>query len=1043
MRACAHCGEDNPDRARFCLACGSALPAERPDRRPVTALVCDLVGSTRLAERLDAEVLRRVLDRYHETMRAAIERHGGTVEKFIGDAVVGIFGVPSVHEDDALRAVRAALDMCDGVPSLRAELGLEFDLRIGIQTGEAVADAASAVSGRVGADALNTAARLQAAADPGGVLVGDATADLVAASVALEPTGPLLLRGKELPVAAFAVAGLRRRQAAGDGPLVGRRRDLDVLLEAVEDAGASNAPVLVTILAPPGVGKSRLGRAFAGAVGDRASVLVAQTPSYGEGVTFAPLVELMAQSVGGVPHDTAGVATALRERLLGEPDGEIVAERLAHLLGVGASTPGDTTWAVRRLLETLAADRPVVAILDDLHWAEEPMLDVVESTVDRVHAPLVIVCLARPELLEVRPTWGGGRRQVITRTLLPLTRDEARALARQLLGADAPEALVHAVVERSEGNPLFAEQLVATLRDRGLLIDGRWAGDRDADLAIPPTIQALLAARLDTLEPAARSALGVAAVEGRRFTVDNVAALAGTEEHDIRAALEPLEGRAFVEPEDRAGTRWRFAHVLVREAVYARVPKEQRAALHEALAARLAVDAAGAGDDETIARHLQLAVAFRRELLLNDDHTAELARRAGERFAAAGERAYAALDLSAAASLLERAVGLLPSDAIDRFRILPPLGVALMEVGRPHDAEALLADASEEASAHGAEAEGLRAEVQLVVARAVYEATTDTEIDAHLAALGRLRESLESFGDEAGLAEAWIAVEYLEFMRGHAGRMYDADRRAVDYALAAGRSREAIQASGDLLFSAVLGPMAFDEIRAAGMDLARANDPIRRSTGLAAIVASDIAERSDRYVRDERAWVDEVERNGLAWLGAVHGVSLGVVDLAAGTFERLERRLSDARLTLTAMGDVWWLNTIDPLLAHAIDGQGRMQEFLRLADQYETRVAMFDRDARIRRHVLRAVASLRRGALDESEASARTAFELVGPTDLLATHAFVRAALAQVLDARGFVKEALEQRDAAIELHRTKGNLAGIRALTSLRAVTSGGGDES
>ncbi len=1033
VRMCSSCGESNLDRARFCLACGSPLQDGVPDRRPVTALFCDLVASTELAERLDAEVLHRVLDRYHELMRKGIERHGGVVEKFIGDAVVGIFGVPEVHEDDALRAVRAALEMCDSLPALCDELDLDLRIRIGIQTGEAVTDIASAIRGGTGGDTFNTAARLQTLAPTGGVVVGDATGDLVGRVVELEPLEPLSLKGKKEPMAAWVVMGLSTQLRTADAPIVGRRRELALLDAAFEEANSARAPVLVTLLAPPGVGKSRLGEEIKELLAERATVLVAQTPSYGDGITFAPLVDLLADAAGTSIDDAALIIARLREKLATEPDGVAVGDRLAHVLGVEGTASGDTGWALGRLLESFARERPIVAILDDVHWAEPPMLDLVEAVTERTHAPLLLLCLARPELLETRPTWGGGRHRVITMTLSPLSEDESRTLARRLLGVDAPDELVDAVIERSEGNPLFLEQVVARLSDEGLVSAGGWTGGSSADLDVPPTIHALLASRLDRLDDATRSMLAIAAVDGRRFSVATVAFLADRSEVDIRASLEPLEPRGFVEQEDGSSQRWRFAHALIRDAAYQRMPKERRAELHENLAARLASSGA---DDEAIARHLQQSIAFRREVLLDEEHTTELARAAGERFAAAGEGAYDRLDSASAATLLERAVTFLPEDAAERFRILPHLGVALMEIGRAHDAEALLADAIDVARERGAELDALRAHVQLVVARGVYRATTAVEIETQMTQLEGLRIPLRRHGHRGALAEFWVALGYLEFMRGNPAAMFKANLQAMEDAAAAGWPREEMQAASDIIEAATLGPMTFDEIRAFGNELRATDDPIRVSTGLAAILAADVAQGIDP-AEAEQTWQEFTGGHGLVWLESAHSAHIAALELESGALESAERRILRARQTAAAMGDIWYTNMMEPILAFTMEAQGRTHEFLRIADRYESHMSVFDLVARVHRHRLRSRAFLRRGALDDAEASAREAFKLVESSGLVPTKAEALVELSTVLSARGFASEATSYRDAAVETYRRKGNITAIAALTRGTKMTS------
>ena len=630
----------------------------------MAALFCDLVGSTSLAERTDPEVLRRILDRYFGTMRASIERHGGTVEKFIGDAVVGAFGVPTSHEDDTLRAVRAALEMRRAADDLDRAIGgddVRIQVRIGIDAGETFADHGAAIEGRIAGDAFNTAARIQSTAHVGEVLISAAAERLALGYLRTELAEPRAVKGKAEPVEVFRVLGVRETLPPAQTPFVGRSRAMAMLDQALEDAVEGGASVLVTILAPPGVGKSRLGETFATAVRGRARVLVAQTPSYGEGVTFSPLVELVTAAADVPGADAEAVASALRRRLADESDGPSVADRLAQVLGVHEALAADASWAVRRLLEVLSSDRPLVVILDDAHWAEEPMLDIVESVVDRFHGPLLVVCLARPELLDRRPTWAAGKLRTVTTTLPPLGPDDTRRLAEGLL-VDAPGSVIDRVCETSEGNPLFLEQLAGMLSDRGALIDGRWRGASDVEVEIPSTVHALLAARLDDLDPSARAILEHASVEGRRFRVEAIRALGDLTDEVLDHGIVTLERRGLVDAEDEAAGRWRFAHALIAETAYRSISKELRASLHERLAAWLLVEDAEQPDvDESAARHLERAFHLREELGIRDESSRALAARAGELFAEAGSRAFAGVDLIAARDLLGRAARLLPA----------------------------------------------------------------------------------------------------------------------------------------------------------------------------------------------------------------------------------------------------------------------------------------------------------------------------------------------------------------------------------------------
>jgi class 3 adenylate cyclase len=910
MRACPSCSTSNAESAKFCQECGARLARGRapgePRRRLVTALFCDLVGSTELAEHLDPEPLRKLLDRYYESMRAAIERHGGSVEKFIGDAVVGTFGVPVSHEDDTLRAVRAALEMRQAANDLDAEVtdpDVRVRVRIAISSGEALADDAAASQGRISGDVFNTAARLQGVAEPGEVVVSATAERMLQGRVDLAPLGALVLKGKAEPMGAYRVLGMRTH-GHPETPMVGRERALAAMGQALEDAIEARACVLVSVLAPAGVGKSRLATAFAEAVGERATVLVGNTPSYGEGVTFAPLAELLAQASGEVSGDAEKVANALRERLSGQPDGASVGDRIAQILGVGEAVGADASWAVRRLLEVVASERPLVVVVEDLHWAEPPMLDLLDAVVERIHGPALVLCLARPELLEHRPTWAAGKSRVITTTLLPLPGPDARRLAYLLLGADAPAPVVQRVCEAAEGNPLYLEQLTAMLVDKGLIVDGRWVGAEDAEVEVPVTLQALLASRFDRLDPATRLVLERASVQGRRFRVPALLALAPeVEPAELEAAIASLDRRELVQPEDEAAGRWRFAHALIAEAAYRRLPKELRADLHERLAEWIAqVDAEQPDVDESVARHLERALHLREELGRRDPHSERLAARAGELFANAGARAFAALDLVTSRDLLGRAAALLPAGSPRRLDILPNLGVALTETGRPEESDALLTEAIERASALGSERDALRAKIQLQANR-VYRSPTDAEIASAVADSEAAAATFDATSDEVGLAEAAIALEYLEFVRGRAARAHEWTLVALRNGLAAGRAREAAQAAADHVFFAVIGPLPFDRFAdSAEASLFPLDGPIPASAALALVALGALGAGDEAGFREhERRWREVVDRNGLTWLGAAHALAIGNAEIWAGEAEGAERRLREARDVLASL----------------------------------------------------------------------------------------------------------------------------------------------
>jgi class 3 adenylate cyclase/predicted ATPase len=1000
----------------------------------VTALFCDLVGSTQLAEGLDAESLRAVLDRYFEGMRAAIERHGGAVEKFIGDAVVGTFGLPAAHEDDTFRAVKAALEMREVAARLAREIDdprIRLQTRTAINCGEVFADLAAARHGRIGGDVFNTAARLQAAAEVGDVLVSDAAARMLDGRVELVALGPVELKGKAEAVEVCRVVGLRSALPVHTSPFVGRDRPLAMLRDAFDDAVEAGACVLVTILAAPGVGKSRLVDAFGDSVQDRATVLVGQTPAYGDGVTFAPLVELLGQAAQVPGGDAETIAAALRRRLAAEHDGESVGKRLAHALGVGEASAGDAAWAVRRLLEAMAAVRPLVVVIEDAHWAERPMLDLVDSVVDRLRGPTLVVCLARPELLEQRPTWAAGKPRSITTTLPPLAAEDARGLAAALLGSGAPATVIDRVCETAEGNPLYLEQLAAMLADQGLLADGRWLGSVDTDVDIPASLHALLAARFDVLEPLARLIAERASIEGRRFRTAVVDALTPELGRDeIERAMESLERRGFVEPEDERTGRWRFSHALLREAAYRGLPKEQRAALHEELADWIrSVDADEPDVDESAARHLERAFHLREELLLHDERSADLARRAGELFADAGVRAFAATDLITTRDLLGRAVALMPTTSLRRLELLPGLGVALSESGRPAEADTLLSDGLEQARAAGSAREVRRATVALLANR-IYRTPTEDEVEEAILEARAAAAAFEAEGDDAGLAEAAVALEYLEFMLGRVARQFQWTRVGLARGLVAGSMREATQAAADLITSAVNGPLPFDEFGAVATELLAREDPLSRSAGHALLAIDALAAGDGAgFLEAEKVLHDTVDSHGLTWLGATYELHLGQVELSAGHAEAGERRLGDARETLVGLGDIWWLNPLDSNLCRAALMQNRRQEFLRLADAFEAARYVTDRQLLVRRRLVRAHALLLRGSASDAEAAARDALRLAQPTDLTSDQADAWLTLAETLDARSRPDEAAAARAEAVALLRAKRNVAAIARL--------------
>jgi class 3 adenylate cyclase/tetratricopeptide (TPR) repeat protein len=620
----------------------------------VTVLFADLVESTAMAEGLDPEVLAVRLADYFERMRSIIEGHGGTVEKFIGDAVVGVFGVPVLHEDDALRAVRAALEMA------AATAGLGLHSRLGINTGEVVAVAGSSAIAL--GHPINMAARLQQAAEPDTILMGESTQALVQGRVEARLLGRLSLKGATEPVTAWHVDALVEtapRGWQGSSPFVGRQQDLAAVESSFDAAVRDNVPVLITVIAPPGLGKSRLAAEAAARLRSRSRVVVGRCVPYGEATTYAPLIDIIRQL-----EAEAGDGL-LDSTLDSEPDGvQVLATLRALVAGTAMSSPEETAWAFRRLLESLTAQGPLVAVFDDIHWANSALLDLLDyiATFSSGY-PILMLCLARPDLLDSRPDWTGSRPNSHTIRLQPLSPEETDAL----LPGDVQAAdLRRRIVEAADGVPLFVEQMAALQHNQA------------GEVVVPASVRALMAARVDQLDPVDRSVLECGAVEGETFQRATVNALLGNgAATGLGGQLVGLIKREFIRPERSAGgDAFRFSHALLREAVYGLMPRRQRAEVHERLAELLRASANA--DEAVIAHHLE--TAYRERAALGDDPAllADLAVAAGVALLRAGQRASAQTDWRRAVDLLSHGAELLLVDPKRRLSVLPDLMLALI-----------------------------------------------------------------------------------------------------------------------------------------------------------------------------------------------------------------------------------------------------------------------------------------------------------------------------------------------------------------------------
>ena len=699
MITCATCGKQSADDARFCAGCGSALvaPAEvREERKVVTVVFADLVGSTALAERSDPEDVRAMLGAYHARVRVDLERFGGTVEKFIGDAVVAVFGAPVAHEDDPERAVRAALAIRD------AAIGAGIELRIAVNTGEALVtlDARPAEGeGMVAGDVINTAARIQSAAPVNGVLVGESTYRATGHVIEYAAADAFVAKGKTEPVQVWEAVAPRSRfgsdvEQAPLAALVGREQEIDALRRALARIRHERVPELVTIVGVPGIGKSRIVAELFSIVDADPDIIVwrqGRCLPYGEGISYWALGEMAKSQAGILDSDSADetetkLAAAVAALVPDAGQAAWVTGHLRPLVGLGSDSGaggegrGEAFAAWRRFFESLGEQRPTVLVFEDLHWADDGLLDFVDGLVDRATGvPLLVLCSARPELLVRRPGWGGGKANAVTLSLAALSDDEtARLIAEHLAQAVLPAEMQQTLLRRADGNPLFAEEYIRMLRDRGLLRHegGSWRLDQ-ADVDVPETVQAIIAARLDALEQDEKAALQAAAVVGKVFWLGSVAAIADISPWEAEERLHALERKEFVRRDRRASvsgeTEYSVRHVLVRDVAYGQIPRVRRADLH--LRAANWIESLGQDRSEDRAEMLAHHYAAALELIRaagGDTTTIEgPARRA---LREAGRRAYALSALDSAERLFARAVELWP-------RVDPDYASVLLELG--------------------------------------------------------------------------------------------------------------------------------------------------------------------------------------------------------------------------------------------------------------------------------------------------------------------------------------------------------------------------
>ncbi len=995
MATCAACGAENRERARFCDACGAPLEAPAPvreQRKVVTVLFCDVAGSTALGETQDPESLRRVMARYFETTQAAVERHGGTVEKFIGDAVMAVFGVPTLHEDDALRALRAAEDMRAALVPLNEELsrdyGTTLELRMGVNTGEVVTGTEERLAT---GDAVNVAARLEQAAAPGEILLGEETLRLARDSVEVEAVAPLTLKGKAGPVQAHRLLRVTGEGAARrlDAPMVGRETELRRLRDAFDQAVRDRSCQLFTLLGAAGVGKSRLTAELLAGIED-ATLVRGRCLPYGEGITYWPVVEVVKQLPAlGVEAE----AEATIHDLLGEE------ER-------GASKD-EIAWAVRKLLEAAASEHPLVAVFDDVHWGEDTFLDLVEHVSDWSRgAPILLLCLARPELLDRRPAWGGGKLNATTLLLEPLADEEAERLLDGLGGVDS--ALHGRILEAAEGNPLFVEQMVALVAESG-----------GAEVSVPPTIQALLAARLDQLDVSERGVLERGAVEGRVFHRSAVEALSDGVE--VPGRLLSLVRKELVRPDKTQlpnDDAFRFRHLLVRDAAYEGLPKATRAELHERFAGWLEERGPGLVElDEILGYHLEQAYRYRAELAPVDDAASVLADRARERLVAAGRRAQVRNDLGGSVALLRRARALLPDDRLD-VELELDLAECIFFAEGPRAALEIVRSLRERAAARADRRAELRSRLQ--EARILLNIEPEGRSGELYALAEEARPVLEEAEDLPGLIDLWDAVATLEHFHARNEAKIEAAGRALECARRIGDTRRERLMLPFVATGHLFGPTAVPEALAWIEAQERTGVTHPALTSSRAMLVAMLG-RFDEARESLRTTLARVRELGLVVPEALASLAVWRVETLAGDHVAAERNARYGCELLERIGERAWLSTAAAELGQSLVELGRLDDADGWVERARETGASDDVATQSQWRCVRGRVLARRGQHAEAERFVREALARIGPTDHVNDQADTFRYLAEVLELAG--RDPRPELERALALYEAKGNV--------------------
>jgi class 3 adenylate cyclase/tetratricopeptide (TPR) repeat protein len=1072
---CANCGEENPARFRLCGFCGTPLAAASPAagqtaasssvavpatppalaadaaivlpptevRKFVTLVFTDLKDSTALTGSIDAEAMNEIKARYFGSMAVEIERHGGKVEKNIGDAIMAVFGLIRAHEDDALRAVRAAFGMQKVLAALNEDLerlyGVRITNRTGVNTGEIVANTdPDADQNLATGDAVNVTARLEQNAPAGEILIGEVTYELVRKQVEVERV-ELTLKGKPEPVPAYRLLDVREAPAPSAvepaAPFVGREAEMASLQAAFDGVSESRTARLVTVIGDAGVGKTRLIADFVRRVSSEATVLRGRCLAYGEGITFWPLVEVVRSAARIGEDDSPDAARTKIAALLpaATPDRDAVVDRVASAVGLSSSTHpvAELFWGARKLLEAQAAGRPLVLVVDDIHSAETTFLELLDHIVESVRgAAILIVCSARPDLADVHGEWleSGGTDRI---DLAPLgTADVEAMIDRLLAGSELGPETRDRVVAAAEGNPLYVEQMISMLREH----------DSGGEIVVPPTISALLAARLDALSRPERAVVDPAAVIGLVFAGAAI-------EHLVPDAVRPtvddhlaaLDHKQFVHPLPAGGEdeTFRFHHILVRDAAYQSLLKRARATLHERFVEWAEPVNRDRGREtefeEILGYHLEQAVRYRSELGPLDEPSRALATRAAGKLGSAGRRAFGRGDTPAACNLLRRAAALLPADSPDRVELLSELADALMEEGRFDEAREVIGEAAAVAERLG----DIRLQAQIRVAGRRLDLVM-SEIEGSENALADATAAIEvlaAAGDDAGLARAWRLIMVIHGTRGAYDDAASAAKKVVEHARAVGDARQASRGAMGYATTALLGPTPVAEALTECEQLVEDVSGDRKAESVILGVLAQL-----HAMQGEFEVARDLYRRAAAMLAdlgpSVASSTLSTessrVEALAGDFEAAERELRRDDLALAAMGERYYRSTVDALLAQVLVTRGDLDEADRFSHQAEELADLDDVSSQVFWRVARARIFAQTGRPADAEALVREAIEMARGTVDIALTAGALADLAEVLVLIGRPDEAGPPLREALTLFERKGDVTSVNRVRRL-----------